>query len=172
MATVINNVVASWSMIQLKLSNASNGDFPINETDPTSSYLVDATSIKWNCSRKIEDIYGLGGQSRGRGFGNVTYSASITLPYQTQAALQAKGGGTLMGLGEFDIIVSWTSDLAKSQTLENTTLKGCLFSESAMEANQDDTSITHEYDLHPYRIYNDTVNKSSSASWSMEMYNK
>ncbi len=171
MVTVINNVVASWSMIQLKMSNASNSSFPISDQGGENGILVDATSIKWNCSRKIEDIYGLGGQSRGRGFGNVTYTASITLPYQTQAELQAKGGGTLLRLGEFDIIVSWQNDLAQNISMDTVTLKGCIFSESAMEAHQDDTSITHEYDLHPYRIYTSTA-ASNNVSWSMEMYNK
>lgn len=171
MAAVINNVVASWSMIQLKMTGGANGGFPVSDQGGENGILVDATSIKWNCSRKIEDIYGLGGQSRGRGFGNVTYTASITLPYQTQADLQQKGGGTLMGLGEFDIIVSWQNDLAQNMSMDTVTLKGCIFSESAMEANQDDTSITHEYDLHPYRIFTATA-ASNNVSWSMEMYNK
>ena len=76
-----------------------------------------------------------------------------------------------MGLGEFDIIVSWQNDLAQNISMDTVTLKGCIFSESAMEANQDDTSITHEYDLHPYRIYTSTA-ASNNVSWSMEMYNK
>ncbi len=167
MATVINNVVASWSMIQLKVTNNSN----MSDQGGETGLLINATSVKWNCSRKVEDIYGLGGQSRGRGFGNVTYTGSITLPYQTQHELQQKGGGTLMGLGEFDLIVSWTNDLAQNMELDPVTLKGCFFSESAMESNQDDTSITHEYDLHPYRIYTKTA-AENNVSWSMEMYNK
>lgn len=169
---VINNVVASWSMIKLQMSSTNaNSSFAVSDPGGEDGVLVDATSIKWNCSRKIEDIYGLGGQSRGRGFGNVTYSASITLPYQTQHYLQNLGGGTMMGLGEFNIIVSWQNDLAQNVSFDTVTLAGCIFSESSMEANQDDTSLTHEYELHPYRIYTATA-ASNGVSWSMEMYNK
>ena len=32
------------------------------------------------------------------------------------------------------------------------TLKGCIFSEDAMESQQDDTNITHEFDLNPFDI--------------------
>lgn len=169
---VINNVVASWSMIKLQMqaTNANSG-FGITDPGGEEGVLINATSIKWNSSRKVEDIYGLGGQSRGRGFGNVTYTASITLPYATQYELQYHGGGTLMGLGEFNIVVSWSNDLAQNIKFDTVTLKGCFFSESAMEANQDDTSITHEYDLHPYRIFTATA-ANNNVSWSMEMYNK
>lgn len=169
---VINNVVASWSMIKLQMS-ATNANSSLGISDPggEDGILIETTSIKWNCSRKIEDIYGLGGQSRGRGFGNVTYTASITLPYQTQCQLQSYGNGTLMGLGEFNLIISWQNDLAQNISFDTVTLAGCVFSESSMEANQDDTSLTHEYDLHPYRIYTATA-AANNVSWSMEMHNK
>lgn len=159
-------------MIKLQMS-ATNANSSLAISDPggESGVLIDATSIKWNCTRKSEEIFGLGGQSRGRGFGNVTYSASITLPYQTQHYLQKQGGGTLLGLGEFNLIISWQNDLAQDADYDTVTLAGCFFSESAMEANQDDTSLTHEYDLHPYRIYTATA-ASNGVTWSMEMYNK
>lgn len=161
--TKINDVAYSWSMIQLQTNLSGESEqLPI---------LVDATAVKWSTKRKIEPIYGLGGQPRKRGFGNVTYEASITLPYGTQIALRAASpDGTLMGLGEFDLIISWVNDLAANVTSETITLGQCILAESGMDASQDDTSLIHEFDLHPHRIYNPTVQANANASWSHELY--
>lgn len=161
--TKINDVAYSWSMIQLQTSlSGENAQLPI---------LVDATAVKWNTKRKIESIYGLGGQPRKRGFGNVTYEASITLPYGTQVALRnASPDGTLLGLGEFDLIISWVNDMAANITTETITLGQCILAESGMDASQDDTSLTHEFDLHPHRIYTPKVQSNAQMSWSHELY--
>lgn len=160
--TKINHVAYSWSMIQLQTTLAGESkDSPI---------FVDATSIDWESKRKSEPIYGLGGQPRGRGFGNVEYTASIELSYLAQVQLRAKSqSGTLMGLGEFDLMVSWVNDFAENVTTEVVTIAGCYFSESGMSAKQDDTSITRSFDLHPYRIFTDA---SKQTSWSNELYAK
>lgn len=164
MAAVINNVAHSWSMIQLQTNlSGESAQNPI---------FVDATAISWNTERKVDSIYGLGGQPRKRGFGNVTYEASITLPFGTQMILREKSAdGTLLGLGEFNLIVSWLNDLAKSVSSETVTLAGCIFTQSGMDANQDDTSLTKQFDLHPHRIYTPKV-ANSATSWSHEMYSK
>lgn len=108
-----------------------------------------------------------------RGFGNVTYEASITLPYSTQIELRSKSSdGTLLGLGEFNLIVSWVNDLAENVNSETVTLAGCLLTQSGMEANQDDTSITKDFDLHPHRIYTNKIAAQNSQSWGREMYSK
>lgn len=138
----------------------------------SSPLFVDCTSISWSTERNVESIYGLGGQPRKRGFGNVTYEASITLPFSTQITLrEASSNGTLLGLGEFNLVVSWVNDLSQSISTETVTLAGCIFTQSGMEANQDDTSITKEFDLHPHRIYTNKVSQDSSQ-WSFEMYSK
>lgn len=161
----INNVAYSWSMIQLQT----------NLTGDTASapIFVDCTAISWSTDRKIESIYGLGGQPRKRGFGNVTYAASITLPFSTQVDLRNKSSdGTLLGLGEFNLIVSWVNDLAQNVTSETVTIAGCLLAQSGMDANQDDTSLTKEFDLHPHRIYTNKIAAAANQSWSREMYSK
>ena len=161
--TAINNVAYSWSMIQLQTN--------FNGESAASPIFVDCTSIKWSSERKVDNIYGLGGQPRKRGFGNVTYEASITLPYGTQLTLRNKSDdGSLMGLGEFNLIISWVNDLALNVTSETVTLQGCFFSEGGMDANQDDTSLTHEFNLHPYRIYTSKVQGNPNMSWSHELY--
>lgn len=145
----------------------------LGDTSATNSILVDCTAIKWSSQRKVDNIYGLGGQPRKRGFGNVTYEASITLPYSTQITLREKSSnGTLLGLGEFNIIVSWVNDLSENVSSETVTIAGCLLTDSGFDANQDDTSLTHEFDLHPYRIYTDKVAANANMGWSFELYNK
>lgn len=165
MSAVINNVAYSWSMIQLQTN--------LSGESPSSPIFVDCTAISWNSERKVDSIYGLGGQPRKRGFGNVTYEASITLPYGTQEQLRNKStDGTLLGLGEFNLVVSWVNDLAQNITSETVTLAGCLLTQSGFDANQDDTSLTKEFDLHPHRIYTNKVASQSNQSWSHELYSK
>ena len=160
---LINNVAYSWSMIQLQTNfEGESAQAPI---------FVDCTAIKWNTERKIDPIYGLGGQPRKRGFGNVTYEASITLPYGTQIALRDKSAdGTLLGLGEFNLIVSWVNDVAANITSETVTLAGCILAEGGMDASQDDTSLIKEFNLHPHRIYTGKVQANANMSWSHELY--
>lgn len=171
MATVINNVACSWSMIELTPTSSVSAF--------TQAMLLDCTAISWNTERKLENIYGIGGQPRKRGFGNVEYSASITLPYGTQAALRAiSDDGTLMGLGEFNLKVSWVNELGSnaqlnigakaSNAIEIVTIAGCIFTQGGMEASQDDTSITKEFDLHPFRIYG-TKSQTGASQW-VELY--
>ena len=163
--TKINNVAYSWSMIQLQTN--------LTGESASAPIFVDCTSISWDTDRKVESIYGLGGQPRKRGFGNVTYSASITLPFSTQIALRQKSSdGTLLGLGEFNLIVSWVNDLAQGVDSETVTLAGCLLTQSGMSASQDDTSITKEFDLHPHRIFTNKIAANANQSWSREMYSK
>ena len=155
-------------MIQLKISNSNS----VADAGGESGVLIDCTAINYETQRKSEDIYGLGGQPRSRGFGNVTYTANIELPYATQVNLRNMSeNGTLLGLGNFDLIVSFCNDLAQDMNPETVTLKDCFFSEGGMDAKQDDTSITRSFNLHPYRIFTPKV-QSSNATWSYEMYAK
>lgn len=146
MATIVNNVAYSWAMIELTapaLTGSSNAN-------PT--ILQGVSGIKWNIKRNVKTNYGLGGEPVNRGFGNREYTASITMDYNTQVQLRALKG-TLMALGEFDLVVSWANELGTDDwTTETVTLKGCLFTEDGMEANQDDTNITKEFDLNPFKI--------------------
>ena len=163
MATKINNVDYSWSMIQLQTNLAGESE--------ASPLFVDCTAISWNANRKVDKIYGLGGQQRKRGFGNVTYEASITLPYGTQVMLREQSSnGTLLGLGEFNLIVSWVNDLAQDVTKETVTLAGCLLTKDGMNAKQDDTSLPQEFDRNPFRIYTPKAQQLSATQWSFELF--
>ena len=143
---LINNVAYSWSMVQLT-SSALTGSASANPV-----ILSGVSAIKWNIEHKVETNYGLGGQPVNRGFGNTTYTASITMDYNTQVQLRALGG-SLMNIGEFDLVVSFSNDLGQDDYSEETvTLKGCLFNEDGMEVSQDDTNITKEFELNPFKI--------------------
>lgn len=143
---IVNNVAYSWSMIQLTapaLTGSANANPVI---------LQGVSGIKWNIKKNVKTNYGLGGEPVNRGFGNREYTASITMDYNTQVQLRALKG-TLMNLGEFDLIVSFANEMGTDDWTEETvTLKGCLFTEDGMEANQDDTNITKEFDLNPFKI--------------------
>ena len=94
----------------------------------------------------------MGGKPVSRGFGNITYTASITMDYATQQMLRSTYG-SLMDIGEFDLIVSFANPMASDDwTTTTVTLQGCIFSEDGMESQQDDTNITHEFDLNPFDI--------------------
>ena len=146
MPTIVNNVAYSWAMIELT-APALTGSANANPT-----ILQGVSAVKWNIRRNVKTNYGLGGEPVNRGFGNREYTASITMDYNTQVQLRALKG-SLMELGEFDLVVSWANELGTDDwTTETVTLKGCLFTEDGMEAGQDDTSITKEFDLNPFKI--------------------
>ena len=73
---IINNVAYSWSMITL--SSTALG------IDEGSTTLEGVSAIKWSKKRKVESNYGMGGRPVSRGFGNITYTASITMDYATR----------------------------------------------------------------------------------------
>lgn len=151
---IVNNVAYSWSMVELT-SSALTGSTSANPV-----ILSGVSAIKWNIEHKVETNYGLGGQPVNRGFGNTTYTASITMDYNTQVQLRALKG-SLMELGEFDLVVSFSNDLGSDDWTEETvTLKGCLFNEDGMEVSQDDTNITKEFNLNPFKI---VLSTSASA---------
>lgn len=114
--------------------------------------LQGVTAIKWNKKWNVKTNYGLGGKPVNRGFGNWEYTASITLDYNAQVTLRNLQG-SLTALGEFDLIISFANEFdTEGWTTETVTLKGCLFTEDGMEAAQDDTNITKEFDLNPFDI--------------------
>lgn len=147
----INNVSYSWGMLEL-ISEELKGSL---SADP--GILAGVTGVKWNIEQKVETNYGLGAEPRGRGFGNKTYAASITMDYATAVELRKKCGGNLMNLGQFDLRVSFANinDVVDIET-EVVVLQGCFFHQDGMEVKQDDTNIEMEYDLNPYRILFDS----------------
>ena len=153
MEAIINNVAYSWSMIRISI--------PALDISEDSTIMQGVSEIKWNKVRKIENNYGIGGNAINRGFGNKTCTASITMDYNTVSQLRALAG-SLMDLGEFDLIISFTNAYAGADwTAETVTLKGCIFNEDCMESKQDDTNIEKEYNLNPF----DIITGEGTSSW-------
>ena len=153
MEAIINNVAYSWSMIRISI--------PALDISEDSTIMQGVSEIKWNKVRKIENNYGIGGNAINRGFGNKTCTASITMDYNTVSQLRALAG-SLMDLGEFDLIISFTNAYAGADwTAETVTLKGCIFNEDGMESKQDDTNIAKEYNLNPF----DIITGEGASSW-------
>lgn len=141
---IINNVSYSWAMIQLSA--------PALTGTGGSTVLNGVSAIKYSIKQNVKPNYGLGGRIIGRGFGNIECTASITMDYNTQVELRNMCG-SLRNLGEFDLVVSFGNFVGEGEITEETvTLKGCIFNEDGFEANQDDTNLTHEFDLNPYDI--------------------
>lgn len=150
---IINNVAYSWSMIRISI--------PALDISEDSSIMQGISEIKWNKTRKVENNYGIGGNAINRGFGNKTCTASIIMDYNTVSQLRVLAG-SLMDLGEFDLIISFTNAYAGADwTAETVTLKGCLFNEDGFESKQDDTNITKEFQLNPF----DIITGEGTSSW-------
>ena len=142
MGVIINNVAYSWAMIQLSAPGLG----------ADSVTLTGVSAVSWNKQRSIGTNYGLGGKPVNRGFGNFTYSASITFDYNTYVTLLG-ANSSLMDLGEFDLTISFANAVDGSEfTTHTVTLKGCIFDQDAMSASQDDTNIKNEYNLNPFDI--------------------
>lgn len=143
---IVNNVAYSWAMVQLTSLDLTGS------ANPNPIILQGVTAIKWNKKKHVETNYGLGGEPVNRGFGNTEYTASITMDYNTQVQLRALKG-SLMALGEFDLVISFANEFnTQDFSTETVTLKGCLFNEDGMEVSQDDTNITKEFELNPFKI--------------------
>lgn len=143
---IINNVAYSWAMVQLT-SLALTGS-----ANPNPIILAGVSAIEWEREKKVEVNYGLGGEPVNRGFGNTTYSAKITMDYNTQVQLRALKG-SLMALGEFDLVISFANEFnSQDFSTETVTLKGCMFNKDGMSVLQDDTNITTEFDLNVFKI--------------------
>ena len=87
---------------------------------------------------------------------------NFTAPFPNTVSQLRALAGSLMDLGEFDLIISFTNAYAgEDWTAETVTLKGCFFNEDGMESKQDDTNITKEFNLNPF----DIITGEGTSSW-------
>lgn len=128
------------------------------------AYFLGAKALKWNIKRNVKVNYGKGGQPVSRGFGNTEYTASITLDYASIKAIR-DGYQSLTNLGEFDLTITFANPvieagetLADSQAIpissatHSVTLHKCFFNEDGFETEEDDSNITKEFELNPFKI--------------------
>lgn len=152
---VINNVAYSWSMITL--ASTALG------IDEGSTTLEGVSGIKWNKTRKIESNYRLGGKPVSRGFGNLTYTASITMDYATQQALRSTYG-SLMDIGEFDLIVSFANPMASDDwTTTTVTLKDVSLMKTEWSRNRTIQTLQKSFSLTRSILLSERVNSKEGA---------
>jgi len=128
---LINGVSYSWSNLVVSFLN----NIPIG-----------ITSISYNLDQQKDAVYGAGVSPVAKGYGNKTYSASITLQLEEQGALMnIAPNGDLTEIPAFDIIVSYSID--NPSKIRTDILKGCEFKNAGTSANQNDLSLTLDMQL-------------------------
>lgn len=136
---LINGRSYDWSMIEVNFSNIAGG------------VIVGITNIKYDRDRKIENNYGVGSEPNSKGYGNVTYTASMTIDMNSIQQLQALAtNGLLENLGLFDVVISYNHPDSESIVVD--TIEGCIFSNQGVDVSQDDTKIEKEHNLNPSHI--------------------
>lgn len=90
---LINGTAYSWSQIKLNALGVN---------------VVGIDAIKYGEKQEVEDNKGGGNRPVSRGYGSIEATSSITLHMEEVEAMQAASPtGSLLGIPEFDIIVSF-----------------------------------------------------------------
>lgn len=112
--------------------------------------LTGITSIEYDDKQEIANKYGAGRYPVGRGLGQITCEAKITLYLEEVLALQAKSPtGRLQDLGMFDISVSY---LSQAGTVITDVVKNCHFTENPRKVAQGDSEVKVDLTLIPSHI--------------------
>lgn len=110
--------------------------------------VLGVTQISYKETTNFENLYGAGNGVVGRGVGNYTYEASITLYKEELRALQSAArvqnplniANSIQGILPFDMIISYQKLDNSSVTVD--ILKNVQFMENGVDSSQGDTSIT------------------------------
>lgn len=133
---LVNGRSYDWSMIEFNFSHISG------------EQIMGISGITYKRERKIEKKYGVGSKPIGKGYGNIDYTATITMDMNAIQEIKALvPSGVLEELGEFDLVVSYNHPTSGATVID--TIKSCCFSEQGTDVSQDDTSIEMEYNLNP-----------------------
>jgi hypothetical protein len=103
------------------------------------------TAVKYGDEVEKENAYGAGGYPIGRGSGNYTATASITLKKEEVIAIQRSlpPGIRLTDIAPFDITVQYDY-----QTVKYTDrIRNCEFTGNSVEVAQNDKTIDTEFEL-------------------------
>lgn len=103
------------------------------------SPVIGISKIEYKTMQKKENIYGLGRDVIGRGYGNIEYSGSIEILLEEWIKIiNASPNGDPLQIAPFNITVLYNGVgvLPKKDILYN-----CEFLESPLSTNQGDTSI-------------------------------
>lgn len=123
---LVNGVQYSWGSVKMLIN---------------SQPVVGITRIEYKTTQRKENIYGVGRQPIGRGYGNFEYSGSIELYLEEWKAIcNGSPNGDPLQAGAFDITVQYAE--AGTAVIPFTdTLNNCEFLENPLTSSQGDTSI-------------------------------
>jgi hypothetical protein len=134
---LINGVMHSWSQVTVNI----NSPMPI----------TGITKINYNSERKIDMVMGAGSQAVGRGYGNWTHTAAITLTRDEIENLRASvATRRLQDIAPFDVVIMFVPEMGNKKITH--ILKNCVILNDPLEIGQEDTSNTAELTLQPGNI--------------------
>lgn len=108
---------------------------------------VGITAVSYSDEEEMENQYGLGKKPVSRGYGAVTYEASITMFLEEVKKLQeASPTGRIQDIPEFDVIITF---LPPNGVIKTDVIKSCRFMSNGVDTSQGDMSIPVELALLP-----------------------
>lgn len=108
------------------------------------SPIYGVSSINYNEEQEITDTYGAGNFPVERGFGQITFSGSITFhAKEIELLTDIAPNRRIQNIPEFDVIVSFLND----NKVVTHTLKNCRFKNNGRETSSGDTAIEKEIEL-------------------------
>jgi hypothetical protein len=107
--------------------------------------VVGITSVEYNETQDMQNIYGAGRRPVSRGYGKIEPTAKITLLMEEVENIQSVAPNKLlMDIPEFDIVVAFI-DTALVTRIHK--IRNCRFKNNVRTSNQGDTSIPVELEL-------------------------
>jgi len=112
--------------------------------------ILGVTNIEYGEEDNIENVYATGRYPIGRGYGQITPMAKVTiLMNEVMNIVSQSPNGRLQDIPEFDIVVSFT-DVNLIPVVHK--IKNCKFKTNKISSATGDTSIPMEMDLVPSHI--------------------
>jgi hypothetical protein len=139
--SLINGVAHAWSNIKIAISGVN---------------VIGISAINYADDQNIENTYGIGAAPVERGFGNITYTADITLLRSEIEAMRASSPtGRLQDIAPFDIIVKFIP--VNGQKMVTHIIKDCSIMNDGVSSSQGDLKNEQQINLLPGRIVFDTT---------------
>jgi hypothetical protein len=112
--------------------------------------ILGVTNIEYGEEDNIENVYATGRYPIGRGYGQITPAAKVTiLMNEVMNIVSAAPNGRIQDIPEFDIIVDYTDVNLIPVTHK---IRNCKFKTNKISTATGDTSIPIEIDLVPSHI--------------------
>lgn len=133
----VNGIVYGWASVNVCI--ASN----VAE--------IEIRGIDFEDDQVIENVYGAGQNPIGRGYGRISYTASITLLKDAVEAIRAGSiTGRLQDIPPFDIIVMYVK--ADSAKIVKHVIHNCIFTKDSFSGKEGDTQFEVTLPLLPSHI--------------------